>query len=76
MLSKQNQAEMLIFSPQICIRVDSDENLNIFHRLNLNPLKFTIFNFFFKSCLALNEFIFKNFVNILILTPEMCQLPY
>jgi hypothetical protein len=39
MSSKQNQAEMLIFSPQICTRVDSDENQNIFYRLSLNPLK-------------------------------------
>ncbi len=74
MLSKQNQAEMLIFSPQICIRVDGDENLYIFYRLNLKPLKFTIFKFFLKSCLVLNEFFFKNFVKILILIPEMCEL--
>jgi hypothetical protein len=34
MLSKQNMAEILTFSPQICPRVDGSKNLNIFYRFS------------------------------------------
>ena len=46
MFSKQNKAKILIFSPQICPRVDSNKNQNIFYRFSRNPIKFPIFELF------------------------------
>ena len=57
MFSKQNKAKILIFSPQICPRVDSNKNQNSFYRFSWNPIKITIFEIFIlKSCTKLNEF--------------------
>ncbi len=57
MFSKQNEAKILIFSPQICPRVDSNKNQNIFYRFSWNHTKIQIFELlFWKSCTKLNEF--------------------
>jgi hypothetical protein len=54
MLSKKNKAEILIFSSQICPRVDGNKN---FYRFSRNPIKFSIFELlFWNSCTELNEF--------------------
>ncbi len=49
MFLKQNKAKILIFSPQICPRVDSNKNQNIFYRLSWNSIKIPIFEFYFKN---------------------------
>ena len=46
MFSKQNKAKILIFSPQMCTIVKSNENQDFFTDSDLNPLKFEIFEFF------------------------------
>ncbi len=45
MFSKQNKAEILIFSPHMCTRVNSNENQDFFTDSDLNPLTFEIFKF-------------------------------
>ncbi len=47
MFSKQNKAKILIFSPQMCTRVNSNENHDFFTDSVLNPLKFEIFEILF-----------------------------
>ncbi len=77
MLSKHNKAEILIFSPQICPRVDGNKNLNIFYRFSWNPIKFPIFEVFVLKIMYRIEWILsfkKNLVKILMTTPEMCEL--
>ena len=77
MLSKQNKAEILIFSSQICPRVDGNKNQNIFYRFSRNPIKFPIFKVFVLKIMYRIEWILsfkKNLVKILITTPEMCKL--
>ena len=49
MFSRQNQAKMLIFSPQMCIRVSSNENPNFFKDSVLNPYNLKFSNFYFKK---------------------------
>ena len=57
MLTKQNKVEILIFSSQICPRVDGNKNQNIFYRFSGNPIKFPIFELlFWNPCTELNEF--------------------
>ena len=46
MFSKQNKAKILIFSPQMCTKVNSNENQDFFTDSDLNSLKFEIFKFF------------------------------
>jgi hypothetical protein len=77
MLSKQNKAEILIFSSQICPRVDGNKNLNILYRFSSNPIKFPIFELFILKFMYRIEWILcfkKNLVKILIITLEMCEL--
>jgi hypothetical protein len=77
MLSKQNKAEILIFSSQICPRVDGNKNQNIFYRFNWNPIKFPIFELFILKFMYRIAWILcfkKNLVKILIITLEMCEL--
>ncbi len=77
MLSKQNKAEILIFSPQICPRVASNKNHNIFYRFSWNPINFQIFELFILKIMYRIELILcikKHMVNLLIITPEMCEL--
>jgi hypothetical protein len=49
MFSKQNQAKMLIFSHQMCIRVNSNENPNFFKDSVLNPYNLKFSNFYFEN---------------------------
>ena len=58
MFSKQNKAKILIFSPQICPRVDSNKNQNVFYRFSWNPIKIPIFELFFENHL-------KNWMNFM-----------
>ncbi len=77
MLSKQNKAEILIFSSQICPRVDGNKNQNIFYRFSRNPIKFPIFELFILKVMYRIEGILcfkKILVKILIITLEMCEL--
>jgi len=46
MFSKQNKAKILIFSPQMCTRVNSNENQDFCNDSDFKPLKFEIFEFF------------------------------
>ncbi len=46
MFSKQNKAKILIFSSQMCTRVNRNENQDFFTVSDLNPLKFENFEFF------------------------------
>ncbi len=74
MFSKQNKAKILIFSPQMCTRVNSNENQDFFTDSDLNPLKFEIFKFFILKIMYKIECILclkKNLVKILILASEM-----
>ncbi len=77
MLSKQNKAEILIFSSQICPRFDGNKNQNIFYRFSINPIKFPNFELFILKFMYRIEWILcfkKNLVKILITTLEMCEL--
>ena len=77
MFSKKNKAKILIFSPQICPRVDSNKNQNIFYRFSWNPIKITFFELFILKIMYKIEWILcfkKNLVKILIITSEMCEL--
>ncbi len=68
MLSKQNKAEILIFSYQICPRVDGYKNLNIFYIFSRNPIKLPIFELFILKFMYRMEWILcfkKNLVKIL-----------
>jgi hypothetical protein len=47
MFSKQNKAKILIFSPQMCTRVNSNENQDFFTDSDLNPLNLKFSNFLF-----------------------------
>jgi hypothetical protein len=77
MFSKQNKAKILIFSPQICPRVDSNKKQNIFLQIQLKSHKNSNFRTFILKIMYKIEWILcfkKNLLKILIITPEMSEL--